>query len=325
MFAYRFLQYASQHISQAPASKKGPIKVLALSFTAATALYSLGVNNQTFCSVGTNANTHHGTNTNTHHGTHGPSHNTFASHPASSMTPSALHSEAPKASQSTPIKYAAAPPAPAASPRMETVHAPHHSATTDGAKAQQTAPPPSANVGPKAAPAPQGPQQASKPQAPTGAPPRRPFFSASTVPASFSASKPRVFYDAPDPADLARPGVPSGSDGLLIQLVVDESGSMLSRRSQTIEQINGYIASQRAAAAQPAAGNCFVSLCKFNSVVTEVIRMLDIRDFQPITGADYVPWGLTHLRDAVGLTVLKIDRFLPARPGAHRTRLHCIR
>jgi hypothetical protein len=98
---------------------------------------------------------------------------------------------------------------------------------------------------------------------------------------------------------------------LYVHVILDRSGSMEQRRDATIAAFNGYVtelAGQSTAATR-------LSLTIFDSDgIDLVIDTARIGDVKPLTRDDFVPRALTPLYDAVGQTVLKVDKvtLLPA-------------
>jgi hypothetical protein len=93
-------------------------------------------------------------------------------------------------------------------------------------------------------------------------------------------------------------------DKLYVHVLLDRSGSMESCREQTIAAFNSYV---KNLAAQSAATR--LSLTIFDSESIDlIIDTVRIRDVKRLTNDDFEPRGSTPLLDAVGKTVLAIDR-----------------
>lgn len=92
---------------------------------------------------------------------------------------------------------------------------------------------------------------------------------------------------------------------LYVHVILDRSGSMEQCRAATINAFNGYV---KELAGQSTASTR-LSLTIFDSDgIDLVIDTQRIRDVKPLTHDDFVPRALTPLYDAVGQTVLKIDK-----------------
>ena len=89
----------------------------------------------------------------------------------------------------------------------------------------------------------------------------------------------------------------------LINVILDESGSMGIKRSDVIHGFNTFLSEQKA---QP--GECRLTLVKFNTEKTVVHAALPIGDVRPFTEKDYVPGGNTALLDAVAEAVRLADK-----------------
>jgi uncharacterized protein YegL len=102
---------------------------------------------------------------------------------------------------------------------------------------------------------------------------------------------------------LIKKGVPAGTNGLHIIIVLDESGSMSSKRLEVIDNMNSFIERQKALP-----DRAHVSLIKLGSAkagggVEDVWEYKDLKDVQPLTESDYNPHGFTPLLDAIGRAV----------------------
>jgi uncharacterized protein YegL len=88
-----------------------------------------------------------------------------------------------------------------------------------------------------------------------------------------------------------------------IVLIVDKSGSMSSTQSDVIGGFNTFIEKQKA---EP--GRAFVTLTLFDSEVTRRYTRLPIAEIVPLDRANYVPGGNTALFDAVGATLVSLEK-----------------
>lgn len=88
----------------------------------------------------------------------------------------------------------------------------------------------------------------------------------------------------------------------LLLVVLDESGSMDTKRSDVIGGYNRFLEEQKAVADE-----CRVSLVKFNTLYTTVYDAADIAAASPLTTSTYTPAGMTALLDAVAQSVRLAD------------------
>lgn len=90
---------------------------------------------------------------------------------------------------------------------------------------------------------------------------------------------------------------------VLINVVLDETGSMESIKQKTIDGFNDYVNSLR-----NKDGNIFISLTKFNSGKTQVVyEALPVGKVPALTSESYNPGNNTPLFDAVGKSISKVD------------------
>jgi len=86
-----------------------------------------------------------------------------------------------------------------------------------------------------------------------------------------------------------------------ITYIIDQSGSMLSRRDTVLQGFNEFIQDQLSIK------DCFVSLYTFNHTLSTVFEKLAVKDVKPLSNNDYIPMGTTALYDAMGDVISKID------------------
>jgi Mg-chelatase subunit ChlD len=89
----------------------------------------------------------------------------------------------------------------------------------------------------------------------------------------------------------------------LINVILDESGSMGIKRSDVIHGFNTFLKEQQA---QP--GECRMSVVKFNTEYTVIHSAVPISAIAELTEKTYVPGGNTALLDAVAETVRLADK-----------------
>lgn len=99
---------------------------------------------------------------------------------------------------------------------------------------------------------------------------------------------------------------------VLINFVLDGSGSMWSHRDATIEGFNSFIEDQRN---QP--GEAFLSLTVFDTTFRTPFVGTPLHLVAPLGDGDnpYSPTGGTALLDAVGSTIKGTERWLEQNPG----------
>eukprot|EP00386_Alphamonas_edax_P004282 GDKI01013527.1.p1 GENE.GDKI01013527.1~~GDKI01013527.1.p1 ORF type:complete len:316 (-),score=89.70 GDKI01013527.1:120-1067(-) len=110
-----------------------------------------------------------------------------------------------------------------------------------------------------------------------------------------------------DETALNGPGAAPGNEGMLLEFILDESGSMSSVRDSTIKAFNDYLSGQKT----DKADKCIVSLTKFDAP-----RIIDVYTYKVIEEAPllnhetYNPNGGTNLLDAIGATIQRTDNYL---------------
>ena len=93
-----------------------------------------------------------------------------------------------------------------------------------------------------------------------------------------------------------------------IACIIDESGSMESTKSASIEGYNSFLKQQ-----QELPGEAKFSLVFFNTVDRMVYNAVDLHYAAPLTDMSYRPYGGTALYDAVGRTIDSLgERFSSA-------------
>ncbi len=105
----------------------------------------------------------------------------------------------------------------------------------------------------------------------------------------------------------------------IINFVLDESGSMLSRQASVIDGFNKYIRSMRQE--REVDRNIFVTLTKFNtdhlghSQIRVEYLAKDIDEVPLLDKHSYIPSGGTPLYDAIGETVVRLNKELKEEKG----------
>jgi uncharacterized protein YegL len=90
----------------------------------------------------------------------------------------------------------------------------------------------------------------------------------------------------------------------LICVILDESGSMATKKADVIGGYNQFIRDQKALTID----EMRLSLTKFNTLCSTVYSAMPVADVPELTEASYVPGGLTALFDAVAETVRLADK-----------------
>ena len=86
-------------------------------------------------------------------------------------------------------------------------------------------------------------------------------------------------------------------------IIIDESGSMQSIKTETINNVNETIQTIRLAQTQYEDQEHFVSLVSFNSNVKTIYDCVPVSEVKELTEDDYSPSYLTALYDAMGLSL----------------------
>ena len=91
-----------------------------------------------------------------------------------------------------------------------------------------------------------------------------------------------------------------------VTFVVDESGSMYPSVNDVTGGFNRVIEEQKAVED----GTCLVSYFKFADEVTEVYKMKDVKEVEPLTTKNYSPGGCTAMNDGIGTAIDKVGKWL---------------
>ena len=91
-----------------------------------------------------------------------------------------------------------------------------------------------------------------------------------------------------------------------IHFVLDRSGSMWETLTDTIGGFNSFINSQK----NDKNGECYMSLYQFDHEYEIVYENKNINDVEILTEKTFIPRGQTALLDAIGRTIICIDRCL---------------
>lgn len=102
-------------------------------------------------------------------------------------------------------------------------------------------------------------------------------------------------------------------NSILINFILDRSGSMEAVRDETISGVNHYLDSQRK---QP--GECFVTLAQFDDVYELLYNRVHIAHVAARSRENYVPRNWTALHDAMGRTIDETGTALAKLPEHER-------
>lgn len=102
-------------------------------------------------------------------------------------------------------------------------------------------------------------------------------------------------------------------DSSEIVIVLDRSGSMESRKEETIGGFNSFLEKQKA---EP--GECVFTLTQFDNEYEVVLDGVPLGDVLPLTDKTYIPRGFTALLDAIGRTINVADARIAAMPEDQR-------
>lgn len=101
------------------------------------------------------------------------------------------------------------------------------------------------------------------------------------------------------------PPEPPGERSILIDFVLDKSGSMEAIRAATISGFNEFRSEQARES-----GTALMTLTLFDTVFNTVATAVPIGDVRDLTTATYAPSGMTALYDAVGHTLRLTDEYV---------------
>jgi hypothetical protein len=105
--------------------------------------------------------------------------------------------------------------------------------------------------------------------------------------------------------DNHSPGSEAGKRSILINFVLDKSGSMGSLREVTISGFNEFKNDQAREE-----GEAFFTLTLFDTEFSTVCAAVPVREVPDLDYSTYVPGGLTALYDAIGHTLMLTDEFV---------------
>lgn len=127
-------------------------------------------------------------------------------------------------------------------------------------------------------------------------------------------------YTPPIPKDLTVgtkkfwEGQKAGTNGCLVVMVVDESGSMGTLVDDVIGGYNNFLDEQAKDSIQT-----YVSLVKFESPqIKQVYKMQPVETAPRLNRELYRPGGMTNLLDAVGQSIEDVDAILAEHPESER-------
>lgn len=94
---------------------------------------------------------------------------------------------------------------------------------------------------------------------------------------------------------------------VIYQFILDESGSMNNCMDAIIKGFNQQLSTIQQIQHEDPLQNNRISLCLFNDVVREVLSNAEVGACEPLSKANYKPFGSTALLDAIGIAT---DRLL---------------
>jgi uncharacterized protein YegL len=92
---------------------------------------------------------------------------------------------------------------------------------------------------------------------------------------------------------------------ILVNFVLDASGSMMSIQNATISGFNEFLGDQ-----QREGGRAMMTLTLFNTSFNTVATAVPVKEMLPLTQQTYSPNGMTALYDAIGHTMSMTDDFV---------------
>lgn len=104
--------------------------------------------------------------------------------------------------------------------------------------------------------------------------------------------------------DVNAPGRRQEERSILINFVLDKSGSMDVIRAATISGFNEFLGDQ-----QREGGNARMTLTLFDTHLTPLATAVPIREIAPLDLSTFEPGGMTALYDAIGHTMTVTDDF----------------
>lgn len=108
----------------------------------------------------------------------------------------------------------------------------------------------------------------------------------------------------------------AGTNGTLIAVILDASGSMASCFNQTIEGFNEFLNGQKNATG---AGDAYITLIQFDAPkVITTYENLPIANAPKLSKENYMPNGGTNLFDAIGQTMESINKTLASKKKDER-------
>lgn len=101
-------------------------------------------------------------------------------------------------------------------------------------------------------------------------------------------------------------GIKAGTNGTIVAVIMDESGSMSNVTDATIDGFNEFVAGQKADKDKTS-----IMVNKFEGdKVINLWGIKDVNDTPPMSKELYCPCGMTNLYDAIGQTIIEIDDYL---------------
>lgn len=123
--------------------------------------------------------------------------------------------------------------------------------------------------------------------------------------AASSAERGIIIDRVPTDNPYVMPPEPCGERTILINFVLDKSGSMEGLRAATIAGFNEFKNDQAREA-----GTALMTLTLFDTAFNTVATAVPVADVRDLTSATYAPSGMTALYDAVGHTLKLTDDYV---------------
>ena len=116
------------------------------------------------------------------------------------------------------------------------------------------------------------------------------------------------------------PGASDDAVPMIIEFLLDQTGSMTRYRAETLTGYSDFLATQR-----EAPGTCLFSLTKFSTcgLVTPFVD-IDVRRVPVLDEHSFVPDGMTNLRDAICERIANLETRLSTWDVAPRVLFVCL-
>lgn len=119
-------------------------------------------------------------------------------------------------------------------------------------------------------------------------------------------------------SDLITANLKNQPPGMIVNFVLDESGSMRYVFEQTIQGFNTYVKERKSSPEAQRKGSVFFSLTKFSTRANVVYAAKEISEVEELDSQSYNPDGNTALMDAIGRTIVAVEESIkdwPTKPA----------